>query len=109
MTPTIGTPAVRRARALSAALGRQCRCAPAPEQRDRYGLLVPAATVSTRCAAAQVSGLLADYGIRCTAVSATATATPRGAGSEGESWDVVAFPEDGAAAHRALSTTLPEP
>jgi len=82
------------------------RCA--PEQRDRYGLLVPVATVSTRCAAAQVSALLAGYAIRCTVVPATPAATPRGAGSEGERWDVVVFPKDGVAAHRVLTTTLPE-
>jgi hypothetical protein len=83
------------------------RCAPAPEQCDRYGLLVPVATVSTRCAAAQVSGLLAGYAIRCTVVPATTVAST--GSTEGKRWDVVVFPEDGAAAHRVLSTTLPEP
>ncbi len=83
------------------------RCAPAPEQCDRYGLLVPVATVSTRCAAAQVSGLLAGHAIRCTVVPATTVAST--GSTEGKRWDVVVFPEDGAAAHRVLSTTLPEP
>jgi len=83
------------------------RCAPAPEQRDRYGLLVPVATVSSRRTAAHLSGLLADYGIRCTVVPATTV--PSTGSTEGERWDVVVFPEDGAAAHRVLSTTLPEP
>ncbi len=77
------------------------RCA--PEQRDRYGLLVPAATVSSRRAAAEVSGLLADHAVRCTVVTATTPA------STGERWDVVVFPDEGAAAYRVLSTMLPGP
>jgi len=84
------------------------RCAPAPEQRDRYGVPVATvATVSSRRTAAHLSGLLADYGIRCTVVPATTVAST--GSTKGERWDVVVFPEDGAAAHRVLSTTLPEP
>lgn len=82
------------------------RCASVPEQRDRWGLLVPVATVSSRRTAAHLSGLLADYAIRCTVVPAI-TAASTGS-TEGERWDVVVFPEDGAAAHRVLSTMLPE-
>jgi len=82
------------------------RCA--ADSCDGYGLLVPAATVSSRRLAADVRGLLADYAIRSTVVPATGAAT-RSTGRAGQRWNVVVFPEDGAAAYRVLSTTLPEP
>ncbi len=63
------------------------RCAPVPEQRDRWGLLVPVATVSSRRTAAHLSGLLADYAIRCTVVPATtAASTESTEGGAGMSW-----------------------
>ena len=77
----------------------------APDQGDRYGLLVSAATVSSRRAATHVRGLLADWSIRSTVVPAL-TAPP----TEGDEqrFDVLVFPEDSAAAYRVLDTTLPD-
>jgi len=70
-----------------------------------YGLLVPAATAPSRHAAAQLRGLLAEWGVR-------ATVAPGGApriDGPGGGYEVLVFGDDAHAAYRVITTMLPDP